>query len=97
MTEGVVYAPRMEYSSRERIRCPLFVLASLLLFGCEASTPPADLILQGGPVYTMDAARSWARAVVIQDGKIVYAGSESEAGNWIGPDTRVIDLSLIHI
>ena len=93
MTEGVAYAPSMNYSCRERIRCPLLLVASLLLLGCEASTRHADLILQGGPVYTMDAARSWARAVVIQDGKIVYAGSEAEAGNWIGPDTRVIDLA----
>ena len=60
MTEGVAYAPSMNYSCRERIRCPLLLVASLLLLGCEASTRHADLILQGGPVYTMDAARSWA-------------------------------------
>ena len=31
----------------------------------------ADLIFVNGDVYTVDAARSWARAVAVRDGAIV--------------------------
>ena len=54
---------------------------------------PADLVLRGGPVYTMDAARSWARAVAVANGRIVFVGSEAAAAPWIGPRTRVVDLA----
>lgn len=37
----------------------------------------ADLLFRGGAVYTVDAARSWARAVAIRDGRIVYVGGDS--------------------
>jgi predicted amidohydrolase YtcJ len=54
---------------------------------------PADLVLQGGAVYTMDAARSWARAAAVKDGRIVFVGNEAAAASWIGPKTRVVDLA----
>ena len=42
-----------------------------------SSRQAADLILRGGPIYTMDAARSWAEAVAIKDEKIVYVGTSA--------------------
>lgn len=53
---------------------------------------PADLVLRGAAVYTVDAARSWARAVAVRGGRIVYVGSEAGAAAWIGPATEVLDL-----
>ena len=38
---------------------------------------PADWVLRGGAVYTVDAARSWAEAVAVADGKIVYVGTSN--------------------
>ena len=35
----------------------------------------ADLVLTGGAVYTVDAARSWAQAVAIKAGRIAAVGS----------------------
>jgi predicted amidohydrolase YtcJ len=58
-----------------------------------ARPAPADLVLRGGPVYTMDAARSWARAVAVANGRIVFVGSEAAASAWVGPRTRVVDLA----
>ena len=52
----------------------------------------ADVIFRGGPVYTMDANRSWASAVAVRDGKIVFVGQDSEIGAFLGPDTRVVSL-----
>jgi hypothetical protein len=52
----------------------------------------ADLVLRGGPIYTMDRARSWAEAVAIKGEKIVYVGSSAGAADFIGPRTKVVDL-----
>jgi predicted amidohydrolase YtcJ len=56
------------------------------------SARPADLVLRGGGVYTLDAARSWAQAVAVQDGHIVAVGSDHAVGAWIGPHTKLVDL-----
>ena len=40
----------------------------------------------------MDAARSWASAVAIRDGRIVYVGSDSLPSALIGSHTEVVDL-----
>jgi predicted amidohydrolase YtcJ len=40
----------------------------------------------------VDAARSWASAVAIKDGRIVYVGSDSLPPGLIGPATRTADL-----
>jgi predicted amidohydrolase YtcJ len=53
---------------------------------------PADLVLQGGKVYTVDAGRSLAQAVAVRDGRVVFVGSASEAKRWIGPKTHVEEL-----
>jgi predicted amidohydrolase YtcJ len=51
--------------------------------------PPADLVIDGGKVYTVDAAHSVVEALAVRDGKIVFAGSSSGAQSWVGPKTRV--------
>jgi len=51
----------------------------------------ADLILTGGAVYTMDAARSWAEAVAVSAGRIVARGSADAVSELRGPDTVVLD------
>lgn len=43
-------------------------------------------------MYTMDARRSWAQAVAIRRGRLVYVGSDAGARSWIGPATRVVAL-----
>ncbi|HKQ98935.1 MAG TPA: amidohydrolase family protein [Candidatus Polarisedimenticolia bacterium] len=53
----------------------------------------ADVVLLGGPVYTVDAVRTWAEAVAIRGEKIVFVGSAREAAPYIHPKrTRVVDL-----
>jgi predicted amidohydrolase YtcJ len=52
----------------------------------------ADLVLYGGDVYTVDAARSWARAVAVRDGIIVRVGSDDDVRALVGPGTLEIGL-----
>lgn len=49
----------------------------------------ADLILRGGAVYTLDQAKPWASAVVIQNGRIVYVGDDAGTKDFSG---EVIEL-----
>jgi len=57
-----------------------------------AANPAADLVLRNGAVYTVDAVRSWAEAVAVKDGKIVFVGRDAELGERVGPSTQVLDL-----
>src|SRR5215831_13703055 len=53
----------------------------------------ADLLLRGGRVYPVDAARSWAQAVAVRDGTVVAVGTDDDVGELADPSTRVIDLA----
>jgi predicted amidohydrolase YtcJ len=72
---------------------PLSLLVLHLFAVAQAAPPqPADTVFRRGAVYTVDAARSWAEAVAIRAGRIVYVGSDAEVAPWIGPETRCVDL-----
>lgn len=74
-------------------RCACCFMALGLFSGSlGAAEPAADLVLRGGKVYTLDAARSWAEAVAIRGGRLVYVGTDAGAKPYLGPATRVIEL-----
>jgi predicted amidohydrolase YtcJ len=77
------------------MRRALPLLLGLLAFGAagQPRPTPADLVFRNGAVYTVDAARSWAQAVAVSSGRIVFVGLDSAAAPWIGAKTRVVDLS----
>lgn len=52
----------------------------------------AELVLRGGDVHTMDAARPRATAIAVRGGRIAAVGSDSDVAPWIGPATRVVEL-----
>jgi predicted amidohydrolase YtcJ len=58
-----------------------------------AHDEPADLVLTGGPVHTVDAARSVARAIAVRDGRIVALGAPPVIEPLVGRRTRRIDLA----
>ncbi|MEP7059943.1 MAG: amidohydrolase family protein, partial [Actinomycetota bacterium] len=57
------------------------------------SEQAADLILTGGAVYTVDPARSWARAVAVRGGTIVATGTDVDVTGLKGPVTEVVELN----
>ncbi len=57
------------------------------------SRQDADLVLRGGAVYAVDAARSWAQAVAVRDGAIIAVGTNAQIGGLTGAGTQVIDLA----
>ncbi len=69
--------------------------AATLLAACTIerhAVLPAELVLRGGAVYTMDASRTWAEAVAVRSGRLVYVGSDSGVAQFIGPATVVRNL-----
>ena len=66
---------------------------STTLFAAGTKPGQADLVLRNGKIYTMDAAKSWAQSLAIQDGKIVAVGTDNEIGKYIHKDTKVVDLA----
>src|SRR5262245_28816566 len=57
-----------------------------------AAAPPADLILVGGRIYTLDAQKPWAQALAVRGDRILAVGSDREIRTLAGPRTRVLDL-----
>jgi len=53
---------------------------------------PADLILRGGRIATMDPARSWATALAVRGERIAAVGHDTDVASVVGPSTRVIEL-----
>lgn len=68
-----------------------FILFSLLAAGCQPSDKPADLLVMGGKVVTMDASIPEAEAVAVKDGKIVAVGTMESLESYVSTTTRVID------
>lgn len=84
------------------------VVGGLLLAACQAATPPtlaaeskpasatpvapADLVVTGGNIYTVDPAHSTATALAVKDGRLVFVGNDANAKRWIGPKTKTEQL-----
>jgi predicted amidohydrolase YtcJ len=68
-------------------------LAVVLAAPAAAAEKPADLVLAGGVVITLDPARPRASAVAIRDGRIVAVGDEAQVKPFVGPATKRIDLA----
>ena len=66
------------------------VVFTAVVYGAEEK---AELVLRHGRIYTMDAARSWAEAVAIHNGRFVYVGPDRDVQQWIGESTKIIELS----
>ena len=45
-----------------------------------------------GSIYTVDETHSWAQAIAIKDGRIIYVGPDAGINEFLGADTQVIDL-----
>jgi predicted amidohydrolase YtcJ len=71
---------------------PTLLILSILAACSDSPSAPADLVFVSGEIYTVDARRSWADAVAVRDGEIVYIGPNDGATVFIGPETNVIDL-----
>ncbi|MFQ5426711.1 MAG: hypothetical protein ACE5EV_06500, partial [Gaiellales bacterium] len=81
-----------EATAMPAIRTILRLLGACLLAASPAlAEQPADLIITGATVWTVDRENPRARGVAIRDGRIIHVGDDQGALAHRGPDTRVID------
>jgi predicted amidohydrolase YtcJ len=68
---------------------------SLLLAPAPEQAVPAraDLVALNGGIYTVDESRPWVEALAVIDGAVAALGSNAEIKAWVGPETRIVDLS----
>jgi predicted amidohydrolase YtcJ len=69
----------------------------LLVSACGNDNKPAptivaDRVFVNGAVYTVDAKRSWAEAVAVKDGEIIYVGDDEGTRAYVSAETEIIDL-----
>ncbi len=71
-------------------------LLTLLIAGLTTqmalAADPADMVLKNGDILTENAKQPHAEAIAIDDGKIVFVGSNDKVAEYVGKDTKVDDL-----
>jgi predicted amidohydrolase YtcJ len=70
----------------------LLAVAPLTAGQAPSAVKPADLVLRGGKIVTVDDARPEVQALAANGDTIVALGSDQEMQRYIGPNTKVIDL-----
>ncbi len=58
-----------------------------------SAVAPADLVLRGGVVATVDPDLGMVEAIAVNGYQITAVGSDSEISAYIGPETQVIELN----
>ncbi|HYN10740.1 MAG TPA: amidohydrolase [Vicinamibacterales bacterium] len=79
----------------KQIPVPLGFLAVALTLSTGyvgGQVAPADLVLRGGRILTLDAAVPEAQALAARNGAIVAVGSNADMDRFVGTSTQVIDL-----
>ena len=75
------------------LACSLLVA---MLPGCvdvEAGTKdPNRQLWMNGEIYTVNDQQTWADALVVEDGFIVYVGNEEGAKKWVNANTQIHNL-----
>lgn len=71
-------------------------IGAFLISSCaeqqSVSPDAADLVLQGGTIYTANDDMWTAEAVAVSGDEIVFVGSEADVSQYMGKDTKIIDL-----
>ena len=68
------------------------VFGGVTCLALPAIAQDADLVLQHGVVWTVDDNNPRVEAIASLNDKIVYVGSDAGVAQYIGPNTRVVDL-----
>ena len=68
-------------------------VAVLAAFAAAAGAQEADLVLRNGVIWTVDENHPEVTAIAAADGRIIYVGDDGGVQQFVGEDTRVIDLN----
>jgi len=76
-----------------RITTLVFLFLGFGLTQCLEKKTPADLIIKGGTIYTVEAGNPTVEAVAVSGDTIVYAGNMAGLSQYQDEQTKVIDLA----
>ena len=74
------------------LRIAALALAGILAFATGTAAQPADLILRGGRIITVDGSWRIAEAVAIRDGRFLAVGDNAAVAPLAGPGTQIVEL-----
>ena len=74
---------------RTAVPCALLLMTA----ACGPTVGPAELVLHGGKIVTVDETQPEAEALAVTGGRIVAVGSNDEIDAYIGDGTEVVDLA----
>jgi len=95
MVKGVIFQfDKYRTKTLSRLIPMKKILIVLTLFACSCGEKqtPADMIISGGSIYTVDDSNPTVEAVAVSRGKIVFAGPSTEVLKFKGEQTQIIDL-----
>ena len=75
-----------------RLLSTFLILTLMASIACDTKVEPADLVIFGGKIYTVNESQPEVEAVAIKNGIIVFAGHELDVRTRIGKKTQVINL-----
>lgn len=76
-----------------RITTLVFLFLGFGLMQCLEKKTPADLIIKGGTIYTVEAGTPTVEAVAVSGDTIVYAGNLAGLSQYQDEQTKIIDLA----
>src|SRR5258707_14409968 len=82
------FVASLDSGRRSAVRSSLYVAALTLLAACGSK---ADIVIQGGPVWTgLSTGRGHPGAVAIAAGKILAVGDSTQIARYVGSKTEVL-------
>src|SRR5437588_257395 len=71
----------------------LLIALLLALLAAPALAQPADLVLRGGKVITVDIGWHVAQAVAVRNGRFIAIGDDAAISHYVGPNTQIVELA----
>ncbi|WP_082210580.1 amidohydrolase [Flavobacterium sp. ABG] len=59
----------------------------------SSTIAPANIVLRGGKIFTVEERQQWAEAVAVRGDTIVYVGNAEGVEPFVGPNTKVVELN----
>ena len=82
----------LEYGTMKSTTLLAALVPILCLTACGGVPEPADLVITGGRIVTMDPDRPEAEAIAARGQKVVAVGGSAEIARLIGDNTEIVEL-----
>jgi predicted amidohydrolase YtcJ len=76
-----------------KIRALVLSLAVSSALSAKTELPKAQTVFINGNIYTMNERQPRAEAIAVQDGRIVFVGSNADAKKYQSAETKTVDLA----